>query len=181
MRNIQDILRGLQDRIDSNECVIPIDIMSEWLITLNTTIRDKDEELEFLRSVKENRGKELDEKDAEIERLKEDNRRHCAAIMTTQIYMELESEIERLTQERDAQYDLNVSMVAKHAAQEAEIERLMDRIDGCHQSMQVKDAEIERLWALFSHWYEMWNDGIPNSDGDVLLDTQAALAGKEKT
>ena len=98
----------------------------------------------------------------------------------------LEDEVERLTQERDAQYDLNVSMVAKHAAQEAEIERLredkerlMDRIDGCHQSMQVKDAEIERLWALFSHWYEMWNDGIPNSDGDVLLDTQAALAGKE--
>ena len=36
----------------------------------------------------------------------------------------LELEVERLTQERDAQYDLNVSMVAKHAAQEAEIEKL---------------------------------------------------------
>ena len=59
-------------------------------------------------------------------------------------------------------------------------ERLMDRIDGCHQSMQEKDAEIERLWALFSHWYEMWNDGILNPDGDVLDDTVAALTGKEK-
>ena len=58
-------------------------------------------------------------------------------------------------------------------------ERLMDRIDGCHQAMRKKDAEIERLWALFSHWYEMWNDGIPNPDGDVLDDTAAALAGKE--
>ena len=58
-------------------------------------------------------------------------------------------------------------------------ERLMDRIDGCHQSMQEKDAEIERLWALFSHWYEMWNDGTLNPDGDVLDDTVAALAGKE--
>ena len=60
-------------------------------------------------------------------------------------------------------------------------ERLMDRIDGCHHSMQEKDAEIERLWALFSHWYEMWNDGIPNPDGDVLLDTQAALAPENKS
>ena len=58
-------------------------------------------------------------------------------------------------------------------------ERLMDRIDGCHQAMRKKDAEIERLWALFSHWYEMWNDGIPNPDGDVLDDTVAALDGKE--
>jgi hypothetical protein len=33
--------------------------------------RDCREELEFLRSVKESRGKELDEKDAEIERLRE--------------------------------------------------------------------------------------------------------------
>ena len=58
-------------------------------------------------------------------------------------------------------------------------ERLMDRIDGCHQSMQEKDAEIERLWALFSHWYEMWNDGTPNLDGDVLDDAVAALAGNK--
>ena len=58
-------------------------------------------------------------------------------------------------------------------------ERLMDRIDGCHQSMREKDAEIERLWALFSHWYKMWNDGTPNLDGDMLDDTVATLAGNK--
>ena len=45
--------------------------------------------------------------------------------------------------------------------------------------LDSKRAEIERLRALLSHWYEMWNDGIPNPDGDVLYDTGAALAGKE--
>jgi len=84
---------------------------------------------------------------------------------------ELEPGTNLFTLPPDAQAEITVLREDK--------ERLMDRIDGCHQSMREKDAEIERLWALFSHWYEMWNDGIPNPDGDVLDDTVAALAGKE--
>ena len=61
--------------------------------------------------------------------------------------------------------------------------RLYDAIIGLLDSVDRrvarKDAEIEQLQVLLSHWYEMWNDGIPNPDGDVLLDTQAAIAGKE--
>jgi hypothetical protein len=61
----------------------------------------------------------------------------------------------------------------------AEIERL----DGlCVQAidlMKKKDAEIERLKALLSHWRECWSDGC-NPDGDVVDDTDAAL-DKEST
>ena len=90
-----------------------------------------------------------------------------------------DAEIERLreaVQERDGVIE---RVLLRELRLREDKERLMDRIDGCHQSMREKDAEIERLWALFSHWYEMWNDGIPNPDGDVLDDTVAALAGKE--
>ena len=84
---------------------------------------------------------------------------------------ELEPGTNLFTLPPDAQAEITVLREDK--------ERLMDRIDGCHQSMREKDVEIERLWALFSHWYEMWNDGIPNPDGDVLDDTVAALVGKD--
>ena len=59
---------------------VPFVLLSETPVSAGTklfalppdveaSMRDKDEELDFLRSVKESRGKELDEKDAEIERL----------------------------------------------------------------------------------------------------------------
>ena len=84
----------------------------------------------------------------------------------------LEDEAQEFTKWADA-------IEAEIAVLREDKERLMDRIDGCHHSMQEKDAEIERLWALFSHWYEMWNDGTPNLDGDVLDDTVDALAGNK--
>lgn len=47
--NVQDVLRGLQDRIDSNDCVVPVDVMSEWLITLEAAMRELEEEIEWMR------------------------------------------------------------------------------------------------------------------------------------
>ena len=68
---------------------------------------------------------------------------------------------------------------------DAEIERLQKRLNdyengwGEPATINALRADNERLRALLSHWYEMWNDGIPNPDGDVLYDTGAALAGEE--
>ena len=62
---------------------------------------------------------------------------------------------------------------------DAEVEAAREWLRGHAEIDKAKIAEIERLRALLSHWYEMWNDGIPNPDGDVLYDTGAALAGKE--
>ena len=57
-----------------------------------------------------------------------------------------------------------------------EVERLQGKLEVAADGLLERDAEIERLRGLLSHWYEMWNDGIPNPDGDVLDDTVAALA-----
>jgi predicted RNase H-like nuclease (RuvC/YqgF family) len=66
-----------------------------WADSLEAAMRDKDEELDFLRSVKESRGKELGEKDAEIERLTRENAEwHSWAMLAKE-------DIESLRQQRD--------------------------------------------------------------------------------
>ena len=60
-------------------------------------------------------------------------------------------------------------------------EMIAEALDKKDAAMRERDAEIEQLKALLSHWYEMWNDGIPNPDDDVLLDTQAALTPEHKS
>ena len=66
MADIQEVLREMRELIFDCD---PDDI-ERWTDAIEAAMRDKDEELEFLRSVKESRGKELAERDAEIERLK---------------------------------------------------------------------------------------------------------------
>ena len=39
---IEEVVRGLQDRIDSNDCVVHVDTMSEWLIAIETAMRERD-------------------------------------------------------------------------------------------------------------------------------------------
>ena len=63
---IQDVLREMREmrEINSN-----FRVTAEWVSAIEAAMRDKEEELDFLRSVKESRGKELEAKDAEIEQL----------------------------------------------------------------------------------------------------------------
>ena len=86
-------------------------------------------------------------------------------VRITEQLAERDAEIERLTLQRDAQ--------AENATQ------WFDRANGREIEVNALRVDNERLRGLLSHWYEMWNDGIPNPDGDVLDDTVAALDGKE--
>ena len=52
---------------------------------------------------------------------------------------------------------------------------IVARVHALEDALEAKDAEIERLKVLLSHWWECWADGC-NPDGDVIEDTDAALA-----
>jgi len=79
----------------------------EWADAIEAAMRDKDEELDFLRSVKESRGKELDEKDAEIEHLNKMLRHSGYGQGEIDAYTDQCDEIERLREalNRCAGYD----------------------------------------------------------------------------
>jgi len=42
--NIEDVLRELQDRINNNNYVVPVDAMRGWLITIGAAMQESDRE-----------------------------------------------------------------------------------------------------------------------------------------
>ena len=150
------------------------DAWGRELVVRNRELTDAQDEIERLnnfvngmKGIANTQGEIIAEQNEEIERLKSENAllrtgdtcaRHCEGVA-------FRHEAQRLTKVNER---LRREIESANADGEAYAE-----IAGQEQD------ENERLRALLSHWYEMWNDGIPNPDGDVLYDTGAALAGKE--
>ena len=93
------------------------------------------------------------------------------------------AEIGRLTQERDAQYEVNVSMIAKHAKCEAEIELLTKLLTECAQyvplnMMECNGHKCREPWCASCNDEADAQEAVDEANA-VLQRVRSALAEKE--
>lgn len=152
--DIKDVLREMQEAVHIGRGVDPMSV-DIWMLTIEAAMRDKDEELEFLRSVKERRGKELDEKEAEIGRLKDKLK------IAEGWLQETEAKNERLKQERDNARSLleaaiREGVIGQALADIERLEKVLQRIDDliCWE-INPSNYDHEEVCKMNAEWCEV--------------------------